>query len=651
MEEQKYKKNIKLLKKWAYAYYVNDNPLATDYEYDKLNREVLEFEKENPTKIDSSSPTQRVGDKILNSFTKAKHITPMFSQEDIFNQEELINWQTRVEKSIKNTEYLCEPKFDGASLNLIYNNGILKQAITRGDGLVGEDVTLNAKTIQSIPLKIDYKELLEIRGEVVIKKDDFELLNKEREFNNEYLFVNPRNAASGSLRQLNPQVTAKRKLFFQIWGVGKNSLNYNNHSDRMDFLYSLGFVKPALFKICSTTQDIQNIYKEFINKRDNISIGLDGMVIKVNNIQSQKDLGYTVKYPKWSCAYKFPAVEKVTKLKDVIIQVGRTGVLTPVAILEPVFIDGSTVEKSTLHNFAEIDRLGLKVGDQVVIVKSGDIIPKVVNVYKDRRVGDEKDIIKPIFCPICNSKLIYEDILIRCCNLECPSRVVNSIIHFTSKKCIDIKGLGDKIIEQLVKEKKINNILDLYKLEYSDLEDLDGFKEKKINNLLNSIKNSKNRTLDKVINSLGIEHIGEVASKIISLEFGLEFLNITKNDLIALNGVGEQMADSFISFIDINRDRIIKLIDIINPIVETKDDNEIIDSIFKDKTIVLTGTMNKSRDEIKKELELLGAKITSSISKKTDYLIYGQNAGSKYDKAIELEVQVLSEKDMIKLLS
>ncbi|MEA3315807.1 MAG: NAD-dependent DNA ligase LigA [Campylobacterota bacterium] len=649
MEEEKYKKNINLLKKWAYAYYVEDNPIATDEEYDKLNREVLEFENSNTSKIDISSPTQRVGDKILESFSKVEHITPMFSQEDIFNIEELKNWQSRIEKDITDIEYLCEPKFDGASLNLIYDNGILVKAITRGDGLKGEDVTLNARTIKSIPLNINYKELIEIRGEVVIKKDDFEFLNKERLTDNEYLFVNPRNAASGSLRQLNPKIASKRKLSFQVWGIGRNNLNYKKHSDKINFIYSLGFSKPIIYKLCSTTKDIENIYNEFINKRDNISIGLDGMVIKVNSIELQKQLGFTVKYPKWSCAYKFPAIEKVTIVKDIILQVGRTGAITPVAILEPIFIDGSTVEKSTLHNFNEIDRLGLKIKDKVIIIKSGDIIPKVIKVFKDRRDGTQIDIIKPTLCPVCKTKVVYEDIIIRCCNLECSSRVVNNIIHFSSKKCINIIGLGSKIVKQLVEENKVKSILDLYALRYEDLETLDGFKEKKINNLLKAIQNSKNQELYKVINSLGIEHIGEVASNIIAMKFGLNFIDAKKEELILIDGVGETMADSFVSFININRYKVIKLINLIEPSI--KEENIINDNLFQNKTIVLTGSMSKSRNIIKKELESLGAKVTNSISAKIDYLIYGDNAGSKYDKAVKLGITLLTEKDMIKLLS
>lgn len=650
MEEKKYKENINLLKKWAYAYYVEDNPIATDEEYDKLNREVLEFEQDNKSKIDISSPTQRVGDEVLESFTKVEHLTPMFSQEDIFSIEELENWQSRVEKDIIDIEYLCEPKFDGASLNLIYNNGVLSKAITRGDGLKGEDVTLNARTIKSIPLNIDYKELIEIRGEVIIKKDDFEVLNKERLENNEYLFINSRNAAAGSLRQLNPKTASKRRLSFQVWGVGKNNLNYKQHIEKMEFIYSLGFIKPILYKLCSNTKDIMSIYNEFINQRDKISIGLDGMVIKVNNIDLQNKLGFTVKYPKWSCAYKFPAIEKVTTVKDIILQVGRTGAITPVALLEPIFIDGSTVEKSTLHNFNEIDRLGLKIKDKVVIIKSGDIIPKVIKVFKDRRDGTELDIIKPIICPICKTKLVYEDVLIRCCNLECSSRVVNNIIHFASKKCIDIIGLGDKIVKQLVEENKVKSILDLYSLKYSDLDSLDGFKEKKINNLLNSIQNSKKQELYKVINSLGIEHIGEVASKLIAKNFKLNFIDIKKEDLLLIDGIGDKMADSFISFININKDKVMKLINIIEPIIK-EEDNLINNNFFQNKVIVLTGAMSKSRNIIKKELEKLGAKVTSSISSKTDYLIYGDNAGSKYDKAVKLEINLLTENDMIKLLS
>ena len=650
MTQQQYKEKVDILKAWAKAYYVDDNPIATDEEYDKLNREVLGFEQSNPTLIDPNSPTQRVGGVVLEGFEKANHLSRMWSQEDIFNTDELEDWIKRASKVVDrdSMQFVCEPKFDGASLNIIYENGVLKQAITRGDGTTGEDVTVNVKTIQSIPLTIPYNGLIEIRGEVVIKKDDFLKINQERLANGEPTFANPRNAAAGSLRQLDSSITAKRKLFFNVWGVGQNSLEFSKSSEVINFIHSFGFAKPPIQTICTTVEEIEAVYHEIIKQRDTISMGLDGMVIKIDSLEAQSDLGYTVKFPRWSCAYKFPAVEKTTKLLDIILQVGRTGAITPVAVVEPTLIDGSTVSRATLHNFDEIKRLDLKIGDEVIIIKSGDIIPKITKVFTDRRDGSEKDITPPTNCPKCDSELLVEDILIKCQNLDCPSRVVNSIIYFASKNCMNIDGLGNKIVELLVNKEKIKDVLDLYSLKYEDLDGLESFKEKKINNLLNAIEATKKSELHRVINALGIEHIGEVASKQIALEFGLNILDVTFEQLEQLDGFGEQMAQSLLEFIRVNRDIIEKLFAIIQPTIQEK---KIIDeNPFKDKTVVLTGTMSVSRGVIKEELENLGAKVSGSVSKKTDYVIYGEDAGSKYDKAVSLGVKTLTEVEYKELL-
>lgn len=644
MTKEEYSINIEKLISWAKAYYVDDEPIASDEEYDKLARECLEFENKNPNLINPNSPNRRVGGAILKGFKKANHLSRMWSQEDVFNDKELEDWIKRASKVGDNLEFFCQPKFDGASLNLIYENGILKQAITRGDGEIGEDVTQNAMTIQSIPLEIDEKSLIEIRGEVVIKKSDFEAINIERLKNSESTFANPRNAAAGSLRQLDSSITSKRKLFFNAWGVGQNSLNFEKTSQMMDYIFSLGFVKTPMQTLVKNIDDIKKLYENMIKKRDTFPMLLDGMVIKIDDITTQQDLGFTQKFPRWSCAYKFPAVEKTTKLKDIILQVGRTGVVTPVAIVEPVLIEGACVERATLHNFDEIQRLDLKIGDEIIIIRSGDVIPKITKVLKDRRDGNEKEILKPTICPDCSSELLIEDIMIKCQNLDCPSRVVNSIIYFASKNCLNIDGLGDKIVELLVKEKKIFDILDLYSLKYEDLENLEGFKEKKINNLLNAIENSKNSELYRVLTALGIEHIGEVASKSICSKFGLDLVDVSFEDLISIDGIGEQMANSFLEFFRVNRQFVIKLFDILKPKVTIKEEAK--DNPFKNKTVVITGTMSKSRDEIKLFLEDLGAKVSSSVSKKTDFLIYGEDAGSKYDKAIELGIEILTEDEM-----
>ncbi|MFW2567577.1 NAD-dependent DNA ligase LigA [Aliarcobacter butzleri] len=648
MTEKEYTEKVLLLDKWADAYYKKDNPIATDEEYDKLNREILAYEAKHKDKISLFSPEIRIGSQPLEKFEKASHLSRMWSQEDVFNTQELEDWIKRASKVNTNLEFFCQPKFDGASLNLIYENGILKQAITRGDGTVGEDVTNNAKTIFSIPLEIEEKSLIEIRGEVVIKKADFEKINIERAKNGEQLFANPRNAAAGSLRQLDSNITAKRKLFFNVWGIGQNSLEHKKYSQIMEYIYSLGFERPQMQTLASNIEEIESLYHKFISIRNDFEMMLDGMVIKIDDIETQEELGYTVKFPRWSCAYKFPAVEKTTKLKAITLQVGRTGIITPVAEVEPTLIDGSTVSRATLHNFDEIERLDLKINDEVIIIKSGDIIPKITKVFFERRKGDEITISRPTSCPTCNSEVLDEGTMIKCQNLDCPSRVVNSIIYFASKNCMNIDGLGNKIVEQLFNEKKIYDILDIYSLKYEDLQDLEGFKEKKINNLLNAIENTKGSELHRVINALGIEHIGEVASKQICLEFGLDVINKDYDSLIALDGFGEQMANSFIEFMRVNKNLVEKLISIINPKVEIK--KEVSENPFKNKTVVITGTMSKSRGEIKSMLENLGAKVSSSVSKKTDYVIFGEDAGSKYDKAIELGVPLVTEEEMNLLL-
>ncbi|QKJ22977.1 NAD-dependent DNA ligase LigA [Poseidonibacter lekithochrous] len=641
---EQYELEIQKMISWAHAYYVEDNPLATDEEYDQLSRACLAYEQTYPRNSHPNSPNKRVGGYVLEGFEKASHLSRMWSQEDVFDTQELVDWINRAKKVHSDLEFMCEPKFDGASLNLIYENGLLKQAITRGDGSIGEDVTNNVKTIHSIPLQIKEKGLLEIRGEIVIKKDDFEQINEQRLKDNEAAFANPRNAAAGSLRQLDPNITAKRKLFFNVWGVGENTLEFDRTSDMMQYIYSLGFATPPLQTITTTVDGIEETYHKIIAARDSIEMMLDGMVVKINHIEVQEELGYTVKFPRWSCAYKFPAVEKTTKIKDIIQQVGRTGVITPVAVVEPTHIEGSMVERASLHNYDEIERLDLRINDEVIIIKSGDIIPKITKVFTDRRDGSQKEVARPTQCPECQSELLDEGTLIKCQNLDCPSIVTNSIIYFASKNCMNIDGLGIKIVEQLVKEKKIYDILDLYSLKYEDMQDMEGFKEKKISNLLNAIANTKGTALHRVINALGIEHIGEVASKQICLEFGLNVINIDLDSLIALDGIGEQMAKSFVEFMRVNNALVLKLIDFIDPEVEVR--VEVEENAFKDTTVVLTGTMTKSRGIIKKDLEALGAKVSSSVSKKTDYLIYGEDAGSKYDKAVTLGVKTLTQSEM-----
>jgi DNA ligase (NAD+) len=644
MTQIDYQKKIKILKKWAVAYYVNDNPIATDEEYDKLYHEVLDYETKNLSEVAEDSPTKRVGGIVRDEFNKAEHIKRMWSMEDVFVKDEVQEWLNRTVKNIGITPYVCEPKFDGASMNLLYENGKLVRAITRGDGTVGEEVTDNVRTIRSVPLSIDYMGQIEIRGEVVIKKADFEIINKEREKERGTLFANPRNAAAGSLRQLDSTVTAKRRLVFYPWGLGENDLEQSDLSKKMEYVYSLGFLEPPYTQACETIEEIEEFYHFLISKRDEIPMMMDGMVIKIDDVVKQEQLGYTVKVPKWMCAYKFPAVEKVTKVNAITIQVGRTGVLTPVAEVEPVDLDGAVIARATLHNFEEIERKGLKIGDSVILIRSGDVIPKITKVLEDRRDGTEVEIIRPISCPTCGSEVLDEGILIKCQNLDCPDRVVNSIIHFAKKSSMKIDGLGTRIVEMLVTEGKIKDILGLYSLKFEDMEGMEGFKEKRINKLLDAINESKGTVLAKVISSMGIEHIGEVAGKSIALEFGLAVVDVDEEQLIEIDGIGLEMANSFVEFMRVNREFVLKLFGEIKPTVEEKIEAK--ENPFKGKTVVLTGTMTVGRGVIKELMESLGAKVSSSVSKKTDFLIYGDDAGSKYDKAVKLGVKTLREEVM-----
>ena len=645
MNNTEYKEAIKKLNLWSKHYYVLDDPITTDEVYDKLYHEVLEYETQHPHELEANSPTQRVGDIISEGFTKEPHLSRMWSLEDVFDKEGLQKWLEKTYRLDNSVTFYCEPKYDGASLNLIYENGVLVKGITRGDGTIGELITQNVKSIKSIPLTIEHKESIEIRGEVVIFKSEFEKINKSRLQVGKALFANPRNAAAGSLRQLDSSITAARNLVFLPYGVGIDSLEFKLLSDKMEYIYSLGFRKPPQRAVTKGFDEIEEMYEIMNRDRDSYEMMLDGMVVKVNEISAQIDMGYTVKVPRFAVAYKFPAVEKITTVKEIVLQVGRTGAVTPVAIVEPTDIDGVVVERATLHNFDEIERKDIRLGDKVIILRSGDVIPKIMKVLTDERDGSEIEVIKPTHCPVCKSELLQEEVLLKCQNLECDARVVNSIMYFASKPCLNIDGLGVKIVEQLFREGFVKSLLDLYDLTLEKLLTLEGFKEKKAQNLLNSLENAKGSDYWRFINSLGIEHIGEVASKTLAEQFGSAWVNTTKESIVACEGIGEEMAESVLEFIRVNSVAIEKLQTILQPLEPIKRE-EAKENPFKGKTVVLTGTMSESRGVIKEMLEALGAKVSGSVSKKTDFLIYGEDAGSKYDKAEKLGVKTLEEEEM-----
>lgn len=649
MTLQEYKQAVKTLNEWAKAYYTMDAPLVTDDEYDRLYRSVKAYEAANPNRIDPNSPTQRVGGAVLDEFEKARHLEPMYSLEDIFDEEELHDWVSRVYKISFEVDFVCEPKFDGASLNLLYEGGRLIRAITRGDGVEGEMVLNNAVTIKSIPLAISHKGVCEIRGEVVIYKEAFERINEERLKDGQAVFANPRNAAAGSLRQLDPAVTAKRELVFYPYGLGKNELGLKCQMELAKFLKDEGFLAPPKYYFCKSEAEILSAYEDLKAARESLPMMLDGMVVKVNSFALQEELGFTVKFPRWAAAYKFPAVERQTKLLDVVFQVGRTGAVTPVAILEPVDIDGVVVSRATLHNFDEIKRKDFRICDTVTIIRSGDVIPKVVMALTSFRDGSERVIQKPSNCPVCGKELLDEEAILRCQNLECPARVVESIIHAAGKKALNIDGLGEQIVRVLFEKGIIKSLIDLYSLKESDFEGLEGFREKKINNLLISIEASKGCECWRFIVALGIDLIGEVAAKKLCDRFGLSSFSQNSEALSAIDGFGPEMVKSFLHFCETNREDIEKLLKTIKPSEPEK--KEIKESFVTGKTVVITGVLSRPRDTIKELLEAHGAKVTDSVTKKTDILVCGENAGSKLDKAKTLGTRIMGEDELFEALS
>jgi len=641
-----YLEKVEQLIIWARYYYVNDNPLASDEEYDKLYRVVLAYEKEHPTKIHPNSPTQKVGDIVSTGFNKKEHLTRMWSQQDIFDTTELVTWMTKLEEQHGKQSYTCEPKFDGLSLDLIYDNGRLQSAVTRGDGIIGDDVTVNAKTIKSIPLAIPYKKLIEIRGEVVIHKKDFDVLNKERDSRGEELFANPRNAAAGSIRVLDSKIASKRKLTFYPWGLGVNNLDKPLLTTVLDFIYSLGFKENPVSYICEDLKCIQFAYNDIISKRNDISVGLDGMVIKVNSIAKHHEIGYTKKHPKWACAYKFPAVEKTTTILDIINQVGRTGIITPVAILTDTLIDGSTVNRVTLHNYKEIARKDIQIGDQIILIKSGDIIPKITKIFKDRRAFDNPTI-PPVICPNCKHDLIEDGSYLRCINVNCSARLKSSIVFYGSREQLNIDGLGPAVVDDLVSNKLITNVLDLYSLTYDDLIKLDGYKETKVNNLLKAIENSKGSEYYKLIAALGIPTVGRTVSKKLQDAFGMHMLDVTSRDLLEIDGIGEEITNNFFSFLKNNSEFIMNIVNVVAPVVSPKIQT---DSIFNNKIVVLSGTMPSGKAAIHDKITSLGGLVKGSLTKDTDYLITNDTSGAKYKKAIELNISIISYDEYIKII-
>ena len=655
--QEEISKLVSLLNKYSYDYYVEDNPQISDTEYDTLYKQLEKLEENHPEYILENSPTQRVGDRILDEFEKITHKVPMLSLSNTFSTEDLRDFDARISKLVPDhsVEYICELKIDGLAISIKYENGRLASAATRGDGSVGEDVTENIKTIFSIPKVLKDNRTFEVRGEVYLPRKSFELLNSERESNNEVLFANPRNAAAGSLRQLDSKITAKRRLSAFIYSiVGDESIVSQENALNTAKEYNLP-VNPN-FKLCKNIDEVIDYINYWTENKKNLPYDIDGIVIKVNSYSTQEEVGYTQKSPRWATAYKFPEEELATKLLDVELSVGRTGIITPVAILDPIVISGSTVSKASLHNKDIIDELDIHIGDMVVVKKAGEIIPKVVRVVRELRTEGSTKYTMPNTCPSCGQQTYIKenDPFTRCKNPDCPDQNIRRIIHFASRDALNIEGLGDKVVTTLYEKGIIAHTIDLFSLEREKLISLDRMGEKSVDNLLNAIENSKQNSLDKVIFALGILNVGKKAGKILAEKYLnlTNLMNATLDELVNLDDVGQITAESILDYLsDENNIKFINdLIKVgMNPQYEVQEVNT--DNIFAGKTVVLTGKLVElTRNEAKEYLEKYGAKITGSVTSKTDLVIAGEKAGSKLAKAEQLGIRVINEEEFANMV-
>lgn len=665
MKETQAKKRVKELRKqldyYAKLYYDEDNPAISDFEYDMMMNELKNLEKEFPNLIDKDSLTQKVGGTVKEGFEKVVHEVPLQSLQDIFSFEELEEFRERVKKAeekyeIKDNKFVVETKIDGLSVSLEYKNGEFVRGATRGNGGVGEDVTENLKTIKNIPKKLKENINIIVRGEVFIGKKEFDGMNEEREVLGESLFANARNAAAGSLRQLDSKIAASRPLDIFIFNVQKiEDKNFNSHYEELLYLEKIGFnVNPVKIP-CETIDESIKAIKKIGNDREKLSFGIDGAVIKVDNLELREKMGTTAKTPRWAIAYKYPPEKKETLLKDIVCQVGRTGAITPMAILEPVKVAGSTISKTTLHNEDFIKERDLKIGDTVVIQKAGDVIPEVVGVNKKKRKGTEKDFEMPKVCPVCGAPAVREEgeAALRCTGIECPAKSLRTIIHFASREAMNIDGLGYKIIEQLIEKGLISNIADIYTLTLEDVASLKKNGTKFAQNLIDSIENSKQNDLYRLIAALGIRHVGVKGAKILAKKYKTmqNLMKASFESLALVEDIGEITADSIYTFLKNDQ-----TIDLINRLKKSgvnmkaiEDENA--DNRFEGKTFVLTGSLGKyTRQEASDIIEKFGGKVSGSVSKKTSYVLAGEEAGSKLTKAQKLEIAIISEEQFEEMI-
>ena len=663
--KKKIKELIEKINTFDYQYYVLDNPSISDFEYDKVFRSLVDLENANPDLIQPDSPTQRVGGEALEAFESVIHRQAMLSLNNAFEEDELIAFDKRIKDDIgiDEVEYAVEPKFDGLAITLTYENGIFVQGATRGDGYAGENVTHNLKTIRSIPTKLNHPnppKILEVRGEVLMLKKDFELLNKKQESLGEKKFANPRNAAAGSLRQLDPKITATRPLTFFSYGLGvcEPNLNLKTHTETIQLLKQFNLPISDLSASVKGVNGLQSFYEKVLRLRDSLTYDIDGVVYKVNSFNYQNELGFVSRAPRWAIAHKFPAEEAVTEILDIDVQVGRTGAITPVARLKPVFVGGVTVTNATLHNEDEMIRKDIHIGDIVSVRRAGDVIPEIVRVLIDKRPKTINKFKMPTACPECSSPLIRidDEAVIRCSGgLICPAQQKQSIIHFASRKAMDIEGLGDKSVEQLVTVGLIHGLPDIYKLELAQLINLDRMAEKSGQNLLDAIEKSKKTTLPRFIYALGIRNVGESTAKDLASFYGdlNEIMKQTEEGLKLVPDIGPTVAKSISDFFKQNKNK-----EVIQSLIKLgvnwpkHDIKKSTSGIFAAKTFVLTGTLSSmSREEAKSIIEMNGGKVAGSVSKKTDYVVAGSDAGSKLTVAQELGIKVISQDELLKLIN
>ena len=649
------------IRKHNYHYYVDDQPLISDYEYDLLMKQLVELERDYPEFIAPDSPTQRVGAKPLEQFITARHLVPMLSLSNAFYEQELIDFDQRVRKNFPHQyyDYVVELKIDGLAIALVYEKGILNRGATRGDGITGEDITQNLRTIKSIPLKLrEYKgmDTIEVYGEVYMSRENFKKLNEERMKRMENLFANPRNAAAGSVRQLDAAITASRQLDTFIYQATLPRKEYfSTHMEVLDFLKAAGFRVNTNIKPCANIEQVIEYCNSWQKKKNELNYDIDGMVIKINQLSLREKLGSTSKSPRWAIAYKFPAEQMTTVVRDIIVGVGRTGALTPVALLEPVVVSGSKVQRATLHNEDEIKRKDIRIGDTVLIQKAGEVIPEIVQVIKEKRNGKEKIFRMPERCPVCGSKVVKlnEEVVSRCNNISCSAQVKERIRHFVSRSALDIEGLGPALINQLVDTKVIKDFADLYYLKREDLLNLERMAEKSSDNTIRAIEDSKNRPLSNLIYALGIRHVGVYASQLLAerIDSLSDLEKFTWEDFVNIEGIGPIMAESIILFFQQkeNREIIEKLKQAgVNLSAKKKTAGK---NPLEGLQFVLTGTLEHfTREEAKGIIERLGGRVTSNVTKKTDLLLLGQDPGQKYQKAKELNIKIIAEEDFRKMI-